>query len=98
MRLEEREDVKYVSGMKRAELIAQIDSSGGWPVWATHLVFRHGFSPFDCAFADEPLHDEWWSICLRADEYYWAKVSDTGKAKVREDFRYEFASEIRRMV
>ena len=64
-------------------------------MWATHVIFKHGLSPFDCAFSDASLHNEWWSVIMDASEYHWLKVSDSHRAKIRAEFRSEFAAEIR---
>ena len=94
MRIVMRKGLEY-SHLERKNFVAAIDAAGGWPLWATHVLFKHGDEPFDCAFSDGPLRDEWWTTIMSADDYYWAKVSAEKKAEVRAEYRREMAQEIR---
>jgi hypothetical protein len=93
----DRRELKYERALDKKIFAARIDATGGWPLGYSHVSFLHG--PDDnwwCTFTDGRAHNEWWSVVMSADEYYWIKISDAKKAEIRKDARLEFAREVSR--
>ena len=62
----------------------RIDECGGWPVGNKYVSFYHS-TDRECTFGNINLRTGWWTTIATADEYYFWKLSDEYRAKIREE-------------
>lgn len=82
-------DRKMIDGLayefaeKKTNLFSSIDSIGGWPVGYKYVGFVHS-EKRDVGFTNSSRNDGWWTVVATSDDYYFWKISDGGKQKIRD--------------
>lgn len=71
-------------GEKKEEFFQRIDEFGGWPVGKRYVGFEHSEQRF-ADFTDEYVSGGWWSTICAADDYYYWKVSQEFKNRIRKE-------------
>jgi hypothetical protein len=77
-----------------AVLCDKVDAAGGWNPQAVCVQFYHGIEDRHCIFSNQNVNTAWWTTVLTRDEYYWHRISDAKKAKIRRDIVNEIRSQI----
>jgi hypothetical protein len=88
----------WLAGEPLENFFARIDSLGGWPLGMSHVWGHHCCSherPVE--FGTHDRRDEWWTTICTADDYYWAKISEYYKTRLRNRWIGEFKDRIVRM-
>ncbi len=86
----------YCPGDTTEEFFKRIDECGGWPHNAKSLVYRHtGELERSCYFSTlEFVGDEWNTTIYSSDEYYWLKISEDKKTKIKNCIEREFKNKL----
>ena len=84
-------------GEKIEVIFQQIDGEGGWPADKKYLCVAHDIGDRALEFTNEYRWNEWWSTLATADDYYWWKISQEFKDKIRAEHAQEFRKIIGRI-
>lgn len=76
------------------DLCDKVDCAGGWNPLAVCVQFYHGIEDRHCIFNNQNVNTGWWTTVLTRDQYYWQRLSESMKAKVRTDIVREIRSQI----
>ncbi len=68
-------------------IFRRLDAAGGWPAGKNYMIRMHGTEPFECEFSNVYAHTEWWSTVCSIDDYFWWKISDSWKDKLKHQIR-----------
>lgn len=82
-------------------LFARIDECGGWPWNAKSIVMKHTGcgGPRPCYFSTaENIRNEWNTSVATADEYYFWKLSDKAKEKLKSELIRDFKVKVANLV
>lgn len=86
----------YCFGDTKEVFFKRIDEFGGWPHNAKSVVYQHtGELERSCYFSVlENIRDEWNTSVFNSDEYYWWKISENQKEKIKNSFEKEFQNKL----
>lgn len=86
----------YCVGDSTEVFFKRIEECGGWPHNAKSVVYRHTVElERPCYFSIlKNVRDEWNTSVYNSDEYYWWKISEDAKEKIKNSFWKEFKNKL----
>ena len=86
----------YCPGDSTETFFKRVDECGGWPHNAKSVGYKHTCElERPCYFSVlENVRDEWNTSLYSSDEYYWWKISEDKKTKIKNSFEKEFKNKL----